>query len=293
MSSPALVLVAHGTRSARGVEMIAALAEAVARELGAGVPGFGCGAMDFVSESHSETGAGAAFGAASASLRAVRAPGVVSGAGAVTGSGTAAADVPQVRTAFVDVLGPSPAEVLRDVEAVPAVVVPAFLASGYHVYQDVPREVAASAHAAVAVTRAMGPDPALAAVMRMRLRAAGWRPGDAVVFAAAGSSDARALKDVQRAAGLLAEQIAAPVRSAYIATGEPRVPEVVAQARAAGARRVFIASYLLAHGLFHERLHAAGADGVAEPIGVHPAIVRLLVDRYRTAADTLAAVHVA
>ncbi|MCU1641672.1 MAG: sirohydrochlorin chelatase [Nocardia sp.] len=279
MTSPALVLVAHGTRSTRGVEMIAALAEAVARELGAAAPDFGSSAVDSVATSHPETGAGAAFGAASASLRAVGEPDVASG--------------PRVRTAFVDVLGPSPAEVLRDLNAVPAVVVPAFLASGYHVYQDVPREVAASAHVAVAVTQAMGPDPALAAVMRMRLRAAGWRRGDAVVFAAAGSSDPRARQDVRRAAGLLAEQIAAPVRLAYIATGEPRVPEMVAEARAAGARRVFIASYLLAHGLFHERLHTAGADGVAEPIGVHPAIVRLLVDRYRTAADTLAAVRVA
>ncbi|WP_405135044.1 sirohydrochlorin chelatase [Nocardia sp. NBC_01388] len=289
MSSPALVLVAHGTRSTRGVEMIAALAEAVARELGSEFAG---GTAEFVAASLPETGAGAAFGAASASSRADLAPDVVSGARSVTDFGTAAA-APRVRTAFVDVLGPSPAEVLRDLEAVPAVVIPAFLASGYHVYQDVPREVAASAHTAVAVTRAMGPDPALAAVMRMRLRAAGWRPGDAVVFAAAGSSDSRAREDVRRAADLLAEQIAAPVRLAYIATGEPRVPEVVARARAAGARRVFIASYLLAHGLFHERLHAAGADGVAEPIGVHPAVVRLLVDRYRTAADTLAAVRVA
>lgn len=234
--------------------MIAALAEAVARELGV----------------HPEReGAGAAFGAASAAPESV------------------------VRTAFVDVLGPSPAEVLGDLNSVPAVVVPAFLASGYHVYQDVPREVSASAHEAVVVTPAMGPDPALAAVMRMRLRAAGWRPGDAVVFAAAGSSDSRARQDVQRAAGLLAEQIGAPVRLAYIATGEPRVPEVVAAARAEGAHRVFIASYLLAHGLFHERLHQAGADGVAEPIGVHPAIVRLLIDRYRAAAQSLTAVRVA
>ncbi|WP_281180250.1 CbiX/SirB N-terminal domain-containing protein, partial [Nocardia acidivorans] len=106
-------------------------------------------------------------------------------------------------------------------------------------------------------------------------------------------SDARARRDVRRAAGLLAEQIAAPVRVAFIATGEPRVPDVVAALRERGARRVFIASYLLAHGLFHERLHAAGADGVAEPIGVHPAIVRLLIDRYRLAASTLGAVRVA
>lgn len=256
MNTPALVLVAHGTRSTKGVQMIAALAEAVARELGAPL----------------ETGADAVFGAASVPLDNT---------------------VPRVRTAFVDVLGPSPAEVLRDLDSVPAVVVPAFLASGYHVYQDVPREVAASDHTAVAVTHAMGPDPALAAIMRMRLRAAGWRPGDAVVFAAAGSSDSRARQDVARAAGLLADQIGSSVRLAYIATGEPRVPEVVAQARESGARRVFIASYLLAHGLFHERLHACGADGVADPIGVHPAVVRLIADRYRTGARTLAATRVA
>ncbi|WP_459961802.1 sirohydrochlorin chelatase [Nocardia sp. IFM 10818] len=268
MSAPALVLVAHGTRSTRGVQMIASLAEAVARELGAPVTARELGAP--------ETGAGAVFGAASTPLRE-----------------TLAADAPRVRTAFVDVLGPSPSEVLSDLDPVPAVVVPAFLASGYHVYQDVPREVAASAHPAVAVTQAMGPDPALAAIMRMRLRAAGWRPGDAVVFAAAGSSDPRARQDVQRATGMLAEQIGAPVRLAYIATGEPRVPEVVAAARKSGAERVFIASYLLAHGLFYERLHEAGADGVAEPIGVHPAVVRLIADRYRTAARTLTAARVA
>ncbi|WP_442945523.1 sirohydrochlorin chelatase [Nocardia sp. SSK8] len=233
---PALVLVAHGTRSARGVEMIAALAEAVAVELDAQAEG----------------------GAPNAALR----------------------------TAFVDVLGPSPAEVLRDLDG-PAVVVPAFLASGYHVYQDVPREVAESGHGSVAVTAAMGPDPALAAIMAVRLRAAGWQPGDAVVFAAAGSSDARARQDVRRAAGMLAEQIGAPVRIAYVATGSPRVPEVVAALRASGARKVFIASYLLAHGLFHQRLHDAGADGVAEPIGVHPEVVRLIADRYRTAARAL------
>lgn len=248
MNAPALVLVAHGTRSTKGVEMIAALAEAVARELGAPV--------------------GAAI------------------------SGR----VPAVRTAFVDVLGPSPAEVLRDLdsgaETVPAVVVPAFLASGYHVYQDVPREVTESGHPAATVTPAMGPDPALAAIMAMRLRAAGWRRGDAVVFAAAGSSDSRARQDVQRAAAMLAERLGAPVRIGYVATGAPRVPEVVAELRESGARRVFIASYLLAHGLFQQRLHEAGADGVAEPIGVHPAVVRLIADRYRMAIVNPAAVRV-
>ncbi|MEC3916499.1 CbiX/SirB N-terminal domain-containing protein [Nocardia sp. CDC160] len=255
--------------------MIAELAGAVRRELNAAA--FACAAGG-------QTGAGADFGAASASLRELA---------VAVDSGTAVVAAPRVRTAFVDVLGPSPAEVLRDLDSVPAVVVPAFLASGYHVYQDVPREVAASAHDAVAVTQAMGPDPALAEVMALRLRAAGWRPGDAVVFAAAGSSDSRARQDVQRAANLLSDRIGTPAHLAYIATGEPRVPEVVAAVRASGARRVFIASYLLAHGLFHQRLHEAGADGVAEPIGVHPSVVRLLIDRYYTAIESLSTVRVA
>ncbi|MFF0501206.1 sirohydrochlorin chelatase [Nocardia aobensis] len=230
MTAPALVLVAHGTRSATGVRMIAALADAVRAEMG--------------------------------------------GAGA---------DVP-VRTAFVDVLGPAPAKVLHELKGIPAVVVPAFLASGYHVYQDVPREVRDSGHPDVVVTPAMGPDPMLARVMRMRLNEAGMRPGDAVVVAAAGSSDARARHDVRQATVMLAQELDVAVRTAYIATGEPRVPEVVAALRTSGAERVFVASYLLAHGLFHQRLREVGADGVAEPLGVHPAVVRLLVDRYRTAA---------
>ncbi|RDI68775.1 sirohydrochlorin chelatase [Nocardia pseudobrasiliensis] len=228
MSDPALVLVAHGTRSTRGVAMVAELSEAVAREIGG-----------------------------------------------------------PVRTAFVDVLGPSPAEVLRDLNPVPAVVIPAFLASGYHVYQDVPREVAASTHPAVAITPALGPDPALARIMHIRLRAAGWRPGDAVVFAAAGSSDPRAHQDINQAATLLSTRLATPVHTAYIATGTPRVPEVVTALRNSGHPRVFTASYLLAHGLFHERLQTSGADGTAAPIGTHPAVVRLLASRYHQAAKTL------
>ena len=58
---------------------------------------------------------------------------------------------------------------------------------------------------------------------------------------------------------------------------------MVAGLRAAGHRRVFVASYLLAHGLFQQRLHAAGADGVGAPIGDHPGVVELLVRRYHFA----------
>lgn len=216
-----LVLVAHGTRSAAGVENIAALAEAVSRHVGS------------------------------------------------------------VRTAFVDVLGPTPSEVLSTIDG-PAVLLPAFLASGYHVHHDIPEHVALSGHPEVAVTQTLGPDPVLARVMAERLRQAGWRRGDAVVFAAAGSSDPRARHEVHTAASMLA-RYTGPVKVGYIATGEPRVSDVVAEVRSAG-RRVFIASYLLAHGLFQQRLTECGADGVAQPLGVHPQIVDLLVRRFASAA---------
>jgi sirohydrochlorin ferrochelatase len=188
------------------------------------------------------------------------------------------ARVGPVRTAFVDVLGPNPAEVLSNKNR-PAVVVPAFLASGYHVKMDLPARVAESGHPAVAVAPALGPDSALATAMMDRLREVGWRPGDVVVMAAAGSSDARARDEVFCAAELLADRVG-EVHVGFVATGAPRVGEVVAAMRAAGRRRVFIASYLLAPGLFHDRLHECGATGVSAPLGVHPAVVDVLASRF-------------
>ncbi|WP_424809677.1 sirohydrochlorin chelatase [Rhodococcus sp. 27YEA15] len=222
-----LVLVAHGTRSARGVEMIAALARAVGARIG------------------------------------------------------------RTRVAFVDVLGPSPSEVLRATTG-RAVVVPAFLASGYHVHIDVRREVADSGHRDVTVTPALGPDPVLAGVMMRRLWSAGWRDGDAIVLAAAGSSDIRALRDVQRAAALLAAASGTRVDIGYVATAEPTVVEAVESARNRSGRRVFVASYLLAHGLFHNRLHSAGADGVSDPLGLDPEIVDLLAQRWSAVSSPVA-----
>ena len=63
----------------------------------------------------------------------------------------------------------------------------------------------------------------------------------------------------------------------------PSPAEVVAALRAAGYRRVAIASFLLAPGVFHDRLRSAGADLVSEPIGDHPLVIRTIVDRYRQA----------
>ena len=64
----------------------------------------------------------------------------------------------RVRVAFVDVLGPTPAEVLSTLPG-PVVLVPAFLSSGYHVRHDIPANIAASGHSDVTVTRRAGPVP--------------------------------------------------------------------------------------------------------------------------------------
>ncbi|GAB2924734.1 sirohydrochlorin chelatase [Rhodococcus aerolatus] len=190
------------------------------------------------------------------------------------------------RVAFVDVLGPTPAEVLREVPG-PAVLVPAFLASGYHVRTDVPAGIAESGHTDVAVTAALGPDPVLAQVLVSRLAAAGHRPGDAVVLVAAGSSDPLALADVATAAELLAaalgDALSAPVEVGYVATAVPKVDEVVGRLRERGHDRVALAPYLLAPGLFHDKLASVGADVVAEPLGLDARVVDLVVARYRSA----------
>lgn len=182
-----------------------------------------------------------------------------------------------VLTAFVDVLGPNPRELLADLSG-PATVVPAFLASGYHVNTDLPARVRESGHSEAVITPALGPDPALAEVMLARLIEVGWQPGDAVVMAAAGSSDPAAHRDLQTAARLLADLVG-EVQLGFVATGAPKVADVV-RALSRTGRRVVVASYLLAPGVFHNRLDDCGAHAVTMPLGAHPGLVDLLADRF-------------
>ncbi|MGO2586214.1 MAG: uroporphyrinogen-III C-methyltransferase, partial [Brachybacterium tyrofermentans] len=62
----------------------------------------------------------------------------------------------------------------------------------------------------------------------------------------------------------------------------PSVAAAVDDRRAAGATRVAVATYLLAPGQFHSQLEGSGADLVAAPLGDHPLIAEIAVDRYRT-----------
>ena len=195
----------------------------------------------------------------------------------------------RVHTAFVDVLGPTPADVLSELPDGPAVVVPAFLASGHHVRVDIPAFVAASGHPDVTVTEALGPSPNVVRVLTDRLVQSGWRHSDSVILAAAGTSDPRARGDLRATAALLSAAIGGRAELAYAATGEPSVSDAVAAMRAQGARRIVVASYLLADGLFQDRLRHSGADAVTAPLGTHPGVVRLIASRFRRALLPVAA----
>jgi sirohydrochlorin ferrochelatase len=190
-----------------------------------------------------------------------------------------------VQVAFVDVLGPTPSEVLSQAAATGrrAIVVPAFLSRGYHVRTDLPAHVAASGHSNVVVTPALGPSGEIARIVVHQLMKCGWRPGDSVILGAAGTSDSRARTDLHTTATLLSALTGSRVSIGFAATGAPHVHEAVEEARATGAQRVVIASYLLADGLFQQRLRRCGADLVSQPLGTHPGLARLIANRFRRA----------
>jgi sirohydrochlorin ferrochelatase len=231
----------------------------------------------------------------------------VTGAGAVATLVDAVAhrlgDGVPVHAGFVDVQQPDVPTCLaglRDGAAGATVVVPLLLSAGYHVHVDLREDVekAVAAGQRVTLGGALGPDDRLVALLVRRLAAAtagGLRPDDVVVLAAAGSSDSRAVADCEATAQRLAERIGRPVQVGYIANAEPRLPGVVADARAEHPdARVVVASYLLAPGFFADLAAKAGGDVTAAPLLVADEeapdeLVDVVVDRYGAAPPSVAA----
>jgi sirohydrochlorin ferrochelatase len=195
----------------------------------------------------------------------------------------------ETTAAFVDVQPPTVVDVVAGLSAAgrPAVVVPLLLSGGYHVHVDITGAVAGAPGTVAA--RPLGPDPRLVEVLHDRLVSAGADPRDpltAVVLAAAGSSDVRAVADVESTADLLQRTWAGPVTTGYGSAATPTVPDAVAAARRAGAQRVVVASYLLAPGHFHDKLAGAGADVVTTPLLPDDRIAAVLLDRYDVALES-------
>ena len=190
----------------------------------------------------------------------------------------------EVRLGWIELVPPDVRSALAAVPAGrPVVLVPLLLSSGYHDRVDLPAAVASARPDAVRAA-VLGPDRLLATALADRLAEVGRRPGDAVVLAAAGSSDPHAAGSVRDQAALLAERLGAPVTVGFGSAASPDVPTAVAEARVRAAR-VAIAPYLLAPGFFADRLAEAGADLVAAPLGPHPAVIELVVRRFTSAGD--------
>ncbi len=187
-------------------------------------------------------------------------------------------------TAYVELCEPL-LEVVLAASAIPTVVLPLLLSTGFHLREDLPKACAA-AGGPVALGRSLGPHALLAAAQVDHLLRAGATTGQPLTMVAAGSSDPTATRDLDRAGELLAREWGAEVRVATL-SGLGRRPEDVVRPGDA------VSAYLLAGGFFADRAadqaRAAGASVVSEVIGPHPLVVDLVVRRTLTVfeADAL------
>lgn len=147
-----------------------------------------------------------------------------------------------------------------------AIAVPLLLSAGYHVRVDLPKQAPRAR-----VTAPAGPDPRLCVALADRLADAGYDGAGPVVLAAAGSADARSLDDVRRQAAMLAAHLEVEVTAAFLSAGEPKLADV---------KPTVVASYLLAPGVFHDKLTSCGATVISEPLGAHPVVADVVLDRY-------------
>jgi sirohydrochlorin ferrochelatase len=201
-----------------------------------------------------------------------------------------------IRTAFLELSAPRLGDVLEALHGQghrEVVVVPLLLGSAYHARVDIPTMVAEVTarlpRLSVPVADVLGPDSRLEAVALSRLLATGARLDDeslGVVVAAAGSSH----RPVNAAVSTVARRWAARFRlagavAAFAAATGPQVPTAIDLLRRRGARRIAVASWFVAPGLLPDRIigRALAADPaamIADPLGPHPELADLVLDRY-------------
>ena len=208
-----------------------------------------------------------------------------------------------VRAAYLGHAAPTLGQALGSLDG-HAIVLPLLLTAAYHSKADIPgvlRE-ARTAQPRLGVTygRPLGPHPRLLAALDRRLAEAvdgeaglpnPPEPGHtAVVLAAAGSSDPAANAVIaDTAARWRSARGWQAVLPAYASAASPTPRQAVAAALRAGARRVLVASYLLAPGLFADQIRqdslAAGAAAVSSALGAAPEVADVVLSRY---AESLA-----
>lgn len=209
--------------------------------------------------------------------------------------------VPGLRLAYLGHAAPSVPQVMRTFGPDTQVtVLPLLLTAAYHSKTDIPR-ILARTGLRVTYGEPLGPHPLLLRALERRLIEAEPTalrvPEDTgVVLAAAGSSDPAANAAIARlAAGWQARAGWFAVRPACAAAaaggqGGSAAPDpgtAVRDLLRAGARRVLVASYLLAPGLFADRIRAAaqaaGAAATSAALGASPELADVVLQRYQEA----------
>lgn len=179
------------------------------------------------------------------------------------------------------------------------VVVPLLLTEAFHATVDVPAAIAEATarHAGLRIraTAVLGHETRFLEVLDERLRAAlrsaRVRELDALVLAAAGSSDPLANQAVVRLARIWGAHHKLPAVAAYASAAPPATGEAVRAFRAEGRRHIAVASLFLAPGLLPDRAKElaleAGAVAISEPLGAHPEVARTILARYAVGAVEL------
>ena len=190
-----------------------------------------------------------------------------------------------VSISFVDASNADVAAALAADAEPDAVIVPLVLSAGFHVRTGLSLGLDRIGGGAQLAAE-LGPDDRIVSVLAERLDALGLADGDAVLLAAAGSNDPRAVRECFETARRLGHRLGRPVTVGFIAAAIPRLPDAIEMIREVhpGAR-VVVGPYLLAPGTFYDAASGAGADLIAEPLLVpdEPAPserVELVLERY-------------
>ena len=179
------------------------------------------------------------------------------------------------------------------------VVVPLLLTEAYHAKVDVPSAIRAAtekhADLKIRATSILGLETVFLEVLDRRLRAAlkeaRVRELDALVLAAAGSSDPLANQAVARLARLWGSKHRLPTVAAYASAAPPATGEAVRAFRAEGRRHIAVGSLFLAPGTLTDRAAElaleAGAVAVSAPLGADTEVARTILARYAVGAVEL------
>jgi sirohydrochlorin ferrochelatase len=198
-----------------------------------------------------------------------------------------------IELCWLEAAEPSLAALLPSLEG-PVVIVPLLLSTGYHVQVDIPAAIGDRPQTVVG--RPLGPDLRIAQALLDRLRhvmshgqptsvadaAAMAEDGHDIVLLASGSSDPAAAEDIAEIGRELERLTNGRVLTRVLSDEQwyLGVPD--------GS---YVANYLLAPGYFNDRVQLEAREiwssGVAAPLGAHPLVADVILDRYDVAAAGL------